>query len=54
MILHIESKKNTNESMNKTETDSKTQKTNFSYQWGEGGGEGQIRSIGLTDTNYYT
>ena len=24
MILHIESKKNTNESMNKTETDSKT------------------------------
>ena len=24
------------------------------YQRGEGGKEGQIRSMGLTDTNYYT
>ena len=28
-------------------------KQTYSYQRGEGGGEGQIRSMGLTDTNYY-
>ena len=25
----------------------------YGYQKGEGGGEGQIKSKGLTDTNYY-
>ena len=29
-------------------------KQTYDYQRGEGAGEGQIRSIGLTDTNYYT
>ena len=24
------------------------------YQMGQGGGEGQTRSLGLADTNYYT
>ena len=29
-------------------------KQTYGYQTGEGGKEGQIRSMGLTDTNYYT
>ena len=45
-------KYNTNE-ICKTETDSPIQKTNSWLQRGEGNGEGQITSMGLTDTNYY-
>ena len=29
-------------------------KETYGYQMGEWGGERQIRSVGLTDTNYYT
>ena len=29
-------------------------KENYGYQMGDGGGERQIRCVGLTDTNYYT
>ena len=29
-------------------------KQTYGYQRGEGGGEGQIRTTVLTDTNYYT
>ena len=29
-------------------------KQTYGYQSGEGGREGQIRSMGLADTNYYT
>ena len=32
---------------------SQIQKTNCGYQRGEEREEGQIRSMGLTDTNYY-
>ena len=35
-------KKNTNESMYKIETDSQTQKTNYGYQRGKGGGEDKL------------
>ena len=44
-------KNNTNESTCKTETDSQTQKT---ILWLPKEGEGQIKSMGLTDRNYYT
>ena len=47
-------KNNTNDSIYKMETDSQTYKTNLGYQTGQGGGEGQTRSMGLTNTNYYT
>ena len=47
-------KNNTNESIYKTETDSQTQKTNLWLPKGKGFGEGEIRSMGLTDTDYYT
>ena len=43
-------RKNTNESIYKTETDSHRKQT-CAYQQGEGRGEGQIRGMGLT--NYY-
>ena len=47
-------KNNTNESIYKPETDSHRKQT-YGYQKWEGGQEGwQIRSMGLTDTNYYT
>ena len=46
-------KNNTSESTCKTETGSQTQKTNLPSQRGEVVGEGQIRRMGLTDTNYY-
>ena len=39
--------------MYKTETD-RHRKQTYGYQRGEGVKEGQIRSMGLTDTNYYT
>ena len=29
-------------------------KQSYGYQRGEGGKEGQIRSLGLTDTHYYS
>ena len=49
--LHVQSKQNnTNKRIRKT--DSQIQKTN-GYQRGEGGGEGQIRDIGLTDSKYH-
>ena len=44
-------KNSTNESIHKTETDSRKQ--TFGYRVGKGVGEGEIRSMGLTDTNYY-
>ena len=47
-------KNNTNESINRSETDSHTLKTNLWFLKGEVGGQGLIRSMGLTDTNYYT
>ena len=43
--------KDTNELVYKTETDSETE--NYDHQRGKGGG-GEIRSVRLTDTNYYT
>ena len=46
-------KNNTSESTCKTETGSQTQKTNLPSQRGEVVGEGQIRRMGLTDTNHY-
>ena len=39
-----------NESIYKTETDTQAQKKKHVYQRGKG----QIRSLGLTNTNYYT
>ena len=42
-------KYDTNELIYKTETESQTQKTNL---WLPKGKEGQIRSMGLTDTKY--
>ena len=47
-------KYDTNELIYKTETDSQTQKTNLWLPQRRGCGEGQIRCIGLVDTNYYT
>ena len=48
-------KNNPNESIYKTETDSQTWKINLWLPKGRGkGGEAQIRSMGVTDTNYYT
>ena len=52
-ITYMESKNNTNESIYKTETDSRKQKTNLWLAKGRGN-EGQVRSMGLTDINYYT
>ena len=53
-ILLVESKKkDTNEVIYKTETDSQTLKTNLWLPKGKCGGEGQIRSWGLTYTHYY-
>ena len=46
-------KNNKNESIYKTETDLQTEKTNLRLPKGRGKGEGQIRNMGLTDTNYY-
>ena len=37
----------------KTETDSPYKRQICGYQRGEGKGEGQIRGMGLTDTDYY-
>ena len=45
-------KYDTNESIYETETDSQTQKT-YGYEKGKRVGEGQTRSLGLADTNYY-
>ena len=47
-------KNNTNESIQKTETNSRHRKEIYGYQRGEGGKQEQIISNGLTDTNYYT
>ena len=46
-------KKDTNEVIYKTETDSQTQKTNYGCQRGTENGEGKMRSLGLTNTHYY-
>ena len=43
------SKNDTNEPIYKTETDSQTQKTNFGYQRGKGGGQ-----LGLSDQQIQT
>ena len=54
MISHIWNlKNNKNECICKTEVDSQLQKTTCDYRRGEGSWEGQVRSMGLTDTNYY-
>ena len=42
---------NANESIYKIETDSETQRTNLQLPNGKGKGEGQIRSMGIIDTN---
>ena len=47
MISYVESKNNSNESTYKTEQTHKHRKTIYG-SWGEG----QIRSMGLTDTKY--
>ena len=46
-------KNDKNELIYKTETDSQTSKTNLWLPKGKHGGEGEIRSLGLTDTHYY-
>ena len=46
-------KNNTNESYTKHKQTRKSRKKPHDYQSGEKGEEGQIRSMGLTDTNYY-
>ena len=46
-------KTDTNELIYKTETDSWTQRINLRFPK-EKGGEGPIRSLGLTDIHYYT
>ena len=48
----MESKNHINQCIYKRETDSETCKTYLSLPR-EGGREGQIKSMGLTDTNYY-
>ena len=49
--LYVDSLKNdTNELIYKT--DSQTSKTNYGYQRGNVGGEGQIRSLGLANIYY--
>ena len=47
-------KNNGNESIYKTETDSRLRKQIFGYHRGKGGGKEEIRSMRLTETNYYT
>ena len=47
-------KNNTNKSIYKIETDLQTYKTNLWLPKGRGKGDGQIRCMGLTDTNSYT
>ena len=46
-------KNDTNELIYKTETDSQILKTNLWLPKGKRGGEGEIRSLGLTYTYYY-
>ena len=48
LMWHL--KNNTNELLYKTETNSKTQKTNLQLPKGKGGWK--TRNMGLTDTNY--
>ena len=45
-------KSNTNESIYKMETLTNIKKQTYAYQRGKGGGEGQIKQMRLTDTNY--
>ena len=45
-------KNDTNECLCKTETEPHRKQT-CGYQRGEGKGEGQIRGMRVTDTNYY-
>ena len=49
----LKKKKDTNELIYKIETDSQTLKTNLWLPKGKSGGEGKIRSLGLTDMHYY-
>ena len=46
-------KNDTNELIYKTETDSQTQRTNLWLPGGNGGGKGQLGSLGLKCTHYY-
>ena len=46
-------KNNTNEFIIKQKQTHRHSKQTYGYQRGERGGEGKIRSMGLTDTNYY-
>ena len=45
-------KNNTNESYTKHKQTHRSRKQTHDYQRGDKGEEGQIRSMGLTDTNY--
>ena len=46
-------KNNTNELHAKQKQTQRYRKPTGGYQRGEGSGEGEIRGMGLTDTNYY-
>ena len=50
-MWNLKKKYDTNELIYKIETDSQTLRTNLPK--GKGGGEGKIRSLGLTDAHYY-
>ena len=52
-MWNLKKKKDTNELIYKIETDSQTLKTNLWLPKGKSGGEGKIRSLGLTDMHYY-
>ena len=47
-------KNNGNESIYKTQRDSRLRKKIFGYHRGKGGEKEGIRRMSLTDTNYYT
>lgn len=54
-ITHIcDLKNNGNESIYKTQRDSRLRKQIFGYHRGKGGEKEGIRRMSLTDTNYYT
>ena len=52
-ICGIQKKSDTNKLIYRTEIDSQTQKTNCGYQRRKAGWGGYIKSLGLTDTQYY-
>ena len=56
MISHVESKKYYKQKQMYIAKEKQTCryiKQTSGYQWGEARGEGQVRGIGLRDTNYY-